>query len=195
MDFYHEGGNRDNAPAGVEGVSFAPGIGAQAHLLSMADAFTDHLIGTILRDGRTGVMTSTTLLSETNLLDSLVSPSLETQFPGLNISSSITNVSQALQDLIANATLSFIHPNTGSTTVSASVPSTDNVYLYNRTTLAATYLSSFVILLLTSIAGMYSLIANGEPSSNDFSHVLLATRNPRFTAFRDWIATAPPRRI
>ncbi|KAJ7832927.1 hypothetical protein B0H13DRAFT_2111782 [Mycena leptocephala] len=181
MNYFHENGSPDGPDAGVEGVSFAPGIGAQAHLLAMADAFTQHLTGEIWRDGHTGVLTSTTSLTETNLMPPFVSPSLETQFPGLNMSSSISNISQALQDLVANATTSFMHLNTGFTTVSASVPSTENVYHYNHTTLAATYLSFFVILLLISALGMYCLITNGEPSSNDFSHLLVATRNPNWT--------------
>ncbi|KAJ7446674.1 hypothetical protein FB451DRAFT_1536862 [Mycena latifolia] len=51
MDFYYVDGNRDNAAAGVEGVSFAPGIGPQVHLLSIADALSDHLNGEIVRNG------------------------------------------------------------------------------------------------------------------------------------------------
>ncbi|KAF8196808.1 hypothetical protein K438DRAFT_1760280 [Mycena galopus ATCC 62051] len=94
-------------------------------------------------------------------------------------------VTQALEQLIANATLSFVHLNTGNTTVTVAVPSTDNVYLYNRRTLAITYLLSLGILLLTSILGMYCLITNGEPSSNDFSQILVATRNPQLDVVAD----------
>ncbi|KAJ6570582.1 hypothetical protein DFH09DRAFT_1362685 [Mycena vulgaris] len=43
---------------------------------------------------------------------------------------------------VANATLGFIQSNTGFTTVPASVPSTDDVCVFNRTILGATYLSS-----------------------------------------------------
>jgi hypothetical protein len=84
-----------------------------------------------------------------------------------------------------------MHLNTGFTTVSASVPSTENVYHYNHTTLAATYLSFFVILLLISALGMYCLITNGEPSSNDFSHLLVATRNPKLDAVADTVEADP----
>ncbi|KAJ6591544.1 hypothetical protein DFH09DRAFT_1417116 [Mycena vulgaris] len=212
MDFYHEGGTRTAPAAGVSKVSFAPGIGPQVHLLLMADAFTSHLTGLVVMTGHTGV-SSTTLLTETNLFPSIASPSTQTAFPGLNISSSITNVSLlnepfylALEELVANATLSSIFPfpsnnrltlvgfiqlGTSYTAVTASVPSTDNAYLYNRTTLAVTYLLSFVFLLLTGIIGMHCLSANGEVSSNDFSHVLVATRNPKLDPVADILEVDP----
>ncbi|KAJ7442307.1 hypothetical protein FB451DRAFT_113524 [Mycena latifolia] len=100
-------------------------------------------------------------------------------------------MSQALQDLVANATLSFIHLNTGTTTVTASIPSTENVYLYNRTTLAVTYILSFALLLIISVLGMYCLISNGEASSNDFSHLLVATRNPKLDPVADTVERDP----
>ncbi|KAJ7765484.1 hypothetical protein DFH07DRAFT_810749 [Mycena maculata] len=191
MDFYSEGGNSSNPSAGVEGVSFAPGIGAQVHLLAMADALTARLTGSITRNANTGVIASTTLLSETNIFASITSPNLQTQFPGLNVSSSVTNVTQALQQLVANATLSYVHLNTGSTAVTALVPSTENVYLYNRTTLALTYLVSFAILLVTSIIGIYCLVANREASTNDFSQLLVATRNPNLDAVAEIVEADP----
>ncbi|KAF7364222.1 hypothetical protein MSAN_01081800 [Mycena sanguinolenta] len=185
FNFFNEGGYTANPTAGVEGVSFAPGVGAPLHLLAMADAFTAHMIGDIAINSNTGDVLSTTLLSETGLFESIPSTVDSLPFPGINVTASTTNVTQALEQLIANATLSFVNLNTGNTTVTAAVPSTDNVYLYNRKTLATTYLSSFVTLLLISVLGMYCLIANGEPSSNDFSQILVATRNPQLDMVAD----------
>ncbi|KAJ7155379.1 hypothetical protein C8R43DRAFT_427695 [Mycena crocata] len=68
LNYHSEGGDSSNPNAGVHGVSFAPRFGANAHLIAMADAFTSHLNGDIIRNGHTGVITSTTLLSETSLL-------------------------------------------------------------------------------------------------------------------------------
>ncbi|KAF8171185.1 hypothetical protein K438DRAFT_1982175 [Mycena galopus ATCC 62051] len=178
-NFFNDGGYEVNPTTGVQGVSFAPGLGAPLHLLAMADAFTAHMIGDMAINSNTGDVLSTTLLSETGIFESIPSPIDSLPFPGINVTASITNVTQALEQLIANATLSFVHLNTGNTTVTAVVPLTDNVYLYNRKTLAVTYLSSFAILLLISILGMYCLITNGESSSNDFSQILVATRNPQ----------------
>ncbi|KAJ7778242.1 hypothetical protein B0H16DRAFT_1711769 [Mycena metata] len=162
-----------------EGQSFRPGFGAQLHLLAMADAFTAHLTGYVWRDGHTGVIeTDSTLLPETSLFGLIISPDVEPQFRGLNVSSSVTNMTPALQQLIANATLSYMQLNTGSTAVTATVPSTENVYSYTRTTLATTYLVSFAILVVISAFGMFCLISMGEPGSNDFSYLLVATRNP-----------------
>ncbi|KAJ7155378.1 hypothetical protein C8R43DRAFT_427693 [Mycena crocata] len=81
--------------------------------------------------------------------------------------------------------------NTGSAIVSASVPSTDDVYLYNRLTLGITYGLAFVLLLFASAMGMYCLIANGEPSSNDFSQLLVATRNPKLDPMAEPIEADP----
>ncbi|KAJ7029243.1 hypothetical protein C8F04DRAFT_1117058 [Mycena alexandri] len=173
-------GAGDGQSDGVnDGQSFRPGFGAQLHLLAMADAFTAHLTGNIWRDGHTGVIeTTNTLLPETGLFGPIVSPDLTNQFRGLNVSSSVTNTTQALAQLIANATLSYMQLNTGFTTVTATVPSTENVYSYTRTALATTYLVSFVILVLISGFGMFCLISIGEPGSNEFSYLLVATRNP-----------------
>ncbi|KAF8194851.1 hypothetical protein K438DRAFT_809539 [Mycena galopus ATCC 62051] len=149
----------------------------------MADAINDRLIGSINRNGNTGILDTTdTLIAETNIFDQIDGFSTGNPFPGLNVSSGIANVSRALQDLVANATVGFIHLNIGFDTVTASVPSSDTVYVLKRSTLAITYLLSFSILILISAAGMFALISNGEPSSNDFSELLLATRNPRLDA-------------
>ncbi|KAJ6482004.1 hypothetical protein C8R45DRAFT_1003721 [Mycena sanguinolenta] len=189
FDFFSEGAIHGNPSTGVPGVSFAPGVGGPVHLLAMADAFTAHMIGNIAINANTGaVFTTTTLLPET-LFEPIPSPVGSLPFPGMNVSSSITNVTQALEQLVANATLSFVNLGTGNTTVTASVPSTDSVYQYNCKGLAGTYLSSFVILLFISILGMYCLIANGEPSSNDFSQILLATRNPQLDVVADAMET------
>ncbi|KAJ6507574.1 hypothetical protein DFH09DRAFT_1374954 [Mycena vulgaris] len=177
---YFAGGDMSTTAVGQQGVSFAPGVGAEVHPLAMADALNNHLAGSIFRNGNSGILSATdTLIAETNLLDPIDSLVLGTPFPGLNVSSSTTNMSQALQDLVANATLGFIHLNMGFTTVTASGPSSDIVYFFKRSTLAITYLLSFSILVLISVAGMYCLIANGEPSSNNFSELLVATRNPK----------------
>ncbi|KAJ7142616.1 hypothetical protein C8R44DRAFT_865937 [Mycena epipterygia] len=173
-----EGGDVAAPVVGLEGISFALGVGAQVHPLAMADAINNHLIGVILHTGITEIFAKlNTLIAETNILQPLDSPSPSTPFTGLNVSSSITNISQALQDFVVNATLGFI--NTGSTTVDASAPSTDIVYAFRCRTLAVTYLLSFSILVMISGLGMLCLISNGEPSSNIFSQILVATRNPR----------------
>ncbi|KAJ6504555.1 hypothetical protein DFH09DRAFT_1439748 [Mycena vulgaris] len=96
----------------------------------------------------------------------------------LNFFTGVTSFSNALQDLLANATLGFIPFNAGFTTVPPSVPSTDNVYVFNPTVLGATYLVAFAILLRITIAGVFALIANGEPSENRFSALLVTTRIP-----------------
>ncbi|KAJ7443116.1 hypothetical protein FB451DRAFT_1437753 [Mycena latifolia] len=180
LDLYFQGGDRSTTAVGVEGVSFAPGIGTNVHSLAMADALDNHLTGTIFRNGNDGILTPTnTLIAETNLFEPIDGLSLGTPFPGLNVSSSVTNMSQALQDLVANATLGFIHLNMGFITVDASVPSNNIIYSFKRRTLAVTYLLAFCILILISVAGMYCLISNGEPSSNDFSNLMVATRNPK----------------
>jgi hypothetical protein len=76
---------------------------------------------------------------------------------------------------------------TGFTTVEAFVSSTHTVYHYNSATLARTYLSAMGCLILVSILGMLSLIANGQPSSHSFSQLLLATRNPALDDIADTV--------
>ncbi|KAF7333322.1 hypothetical protein MVEN_02347200 [Mycena venus] len=189
---YTDGGDLTGTIVGVEGVSYAPGVGAQVHALAMADAINNRLIGTIIRNGNTGILsTADTLIAETNIFDPIDSLAPGTQFPGLNISSPIANVSQALQDLVANATVGFIHLNTGFVTVLASVPSSDIVYIFKNRTLAITYLLSLSILVLIGVAGMFALISNGEPSSNGFSELLLATRNPKLDAVAKTVKADP----
>ncbi|KAF8179696.1 hypothetical protein K438DRAFT_1210204 [Mycena galopus ATCC 62051] len=151
FDLYTAGGDLTGSTVGVEGVSFAPGVGAQVHALAMADAINDRLIGSINRNGNTGILDTTdTLIAETNIFDQIDGFSTGNPFPGLNVSSGIANVSRALQDLVANATVGFIHLNIGFDTVTASVPSSDTVYVLKRSTLAITYLLSFSILILIS---------------------------------------------
>ncbi|KAJ6496889.1 hypothetical protein DFH09DRAFT_1447691, partial [Mycena vulgaris] len=79
---------------------------------AMVDALNNMLSGSISRDH----------------LDSF---SAELQYPGLNFFTGVTSFSNALQDLVANATLGFIPFNAGFTPVPPSVPSTDNVYVFN----------------------------------------------------------------
>jgi hypothetical protein len=62
--------------------------------------------------------------------------------------------------------------------VNVSIPSTDIVYVFKRRNLATTYVLAFCVLVLISVAGMFCLFSNGQPSSNDFSRLLIATRNP-----------------
>ncbi|KAF8196804.1 hypothetical protein K438DRAFT_1825574 [Mycena galopus ATCC 62051] len=61
FNFYNQGGYAANPSAGAEGVSFAPGVGTQVHLLAMADAFTAHMNGDVTVNGNTGVVKFTTL--------------------------------------------------------------------------------------------------------------------------------------
>ncbi|KAF8153604.1 hypothetical protein K438DRAFT_2078599 [Mycena galopus ATCC 62051] len=192
LNLYAAGGNQNASIMGVPGVSFAPGIGAHVHPLAMADAVIAHLTGTIEWSGLSGFLFPTdTLIAETNILSTPDPISFDFPFPGLNISSSITNVSQALQDLFANATLGFIHLNTAFTSVEVSVPSTDLVYAFARRKLGATYLLAFCVLVLISAAGMFCLFANGQPSSKNFSHLLVTTRNPKLDMVAKKVMTDP----
>ncbi|KAJ6511710.1 hypothetical protein DFH09DRAFT_1374384 [Mycena vulgaris] len=181
-----------NNTVGVEGVSYAPGIGANVHTFAMVDALNNILSGSISRDANTGVFTPTqTRITETGLFEPLDSFSPGLQYPGLNLSIGVTNFSKALQDLVANATLGFIQFNTGFTTVPASVPTTENVYVFNRTTLGATYLVAFAILLLITVAGVFALITNGEPSANKFSALLATTCNPHLLPVAEAVKADP----
>ncbi|KAJ7187903.1 hypothetical protein C8R46DRAFT_1241307 [Mycena filopes] len=132
------------------GVVFSPGVGSQVHLLAMADSLTTHLAGNLII-GRFGALTSTTMLTETNIFEPYNVETLAqvgSANPGMNTTAPVTNVSQALQDLLANATLGFVNLATGNTTVTASVLSATLIYTYNRTTLIATYGTSFALLVL-----------------------------------------------
>lgn len=92
---YSEGGDMAAPVVGVEGVSFAPGVGAQVHALAMADAINNHLLGVILHAGITGIFAKlNTIIAETNIFQPLDSPSPGAPFAGLNVSSSTTNISQ-----------------------------------------------------------------------------------------------------
>ncbi|KAF7318754.1 hypothetical protein HMN09_00387700 [Mycena chlorophos] len=162
------------------GVVFGPGIGAQVHLLAIADAISAHLQGDLLVDGHTGVLQSTTMIAETSLFEpyNVVSLSQVTsQNPGMNATGGVKSVSQGLQDLVANATLGFVSTNTGSTQVPASVASNVLRYAYHPRALLATYVVSFVLLLLINILGLLAMRANGVTSTNHFSSILLASRN------------------
>ncbi|KAJ6569341.1 hypothetical protein B0H19DRAFT_1066095 [Mycena capillaripes] len=171
---FHEGGNISAPVVGTPGVVFAPGLDDPIHFLAIADALR----------GSGG----DTLILETNLFEAPDSFKISTgRFTGLNSSSSITHMSQALENLVANMSLSFIHTGTGFINVDALVPSTDTIYVYNRTTLAATYLAVLAFLLAISSFGMFCLIENGEPSSSSFSQLLMATRNAKLDPVADII--------
>ncbi|KAJ7099801.1 hypothetical protein C8R44DRAFT_888488 [Mycena epipterygia] len=160
---------------------FSPGVGSHVHLLAMADSLSAHLKGSLIIDGHFGTLTTTTLITETNIFQPYNTESLaqvHSQILGMNTTAHVTNVSQALQEMVANATLGFVNLNTGFTTTEATVGSTNIVYTYERTSLIVTYSIAFLLLLLMSGAGMFCMMKNGEPSSNKFSRLLVALRNP-----------------
>ncbi|KAJ7438161.1 hypothetical protein FB451DRAFT_1304183 [Mycena latifolia] len=176
---------------------FSPGLGAPLHSFAFADAITARLLGAIVRFADGPIVPfgdgTGTLLLETNLFQSPGFFNLSTpQFPGVNVSSSVTNMSLALENLVANISLSFVQMATAFTTVDALVSSTHTVYHYNHTTLAATYFAALGCLVLISILGLYCLITNGQPSSHSFSQLLIATRNPALDYIAD-TAQANPR--
>ncbi|KAF7328221.1 hypothetical protein MVEN_02561900 [Mycena venus] len=192
LNLYAAGGNPNASIVGVPGVSFAPGLGAHVHSLAMADAVTAHLAGSIEWSSHTALLISTdTLISETNMMSPIKPITFDYPITGLNISSSITNISQGLQGLFANATLGFIHLNTAFTSVEVSVPSTDLVYTFAHRRLITTYVLAICVLGLISAAGMFCLFANGQPSSNNFSHLLVATRNPKLDMVANKVMTDP----
>lgn len=80
---------------------------------------------------------------------------------------------------------------TGLTTVDAVVTSPGTVFAYNRKTLMATYIAALVCLVAVSVFGMYCLVDNGEPSSNSFSQLLIATRNARLDQVADAVKAEP----
>ncbi|KAJ7918221.1 hypothetical protein B0H13DRAFT_2321544 [Mycena leptocephala] len=149
----------------ADSTQFLPGVGSHVHLLAIADSLSAHLEGSILIDGHSGVLLApTTMMMETNLFVPY------------------GNVSQALQQMVANATLGFVKLSGGFTTVVATVASPDIVYVYHHTTLITTYSAAFLVLVLISATGMFSAVKNGEPSSNKFSKLLVALRNPDLEA-------------
>ncbi|KAF7363133.1 hypothetical protein MVEN_00665800 [Mycena venus] len=167
--------------------TFGPGIGTHVHLLAMADSLSQRLQGSVIIDGFHGDLNTTTFMMQTNIfepysVDSLRTGESQDRVFGINTTAHVTNVSQALQDMVANATLGFINLNSGFTTAEATVRSTDIVYVYDRKTLIATYSVAFFLLLLMSGVGMFSMMKNGEPSSNKFSRLLVALRNPELDA-------------
>jgi predicted permease len=81
--------------------------------------------------------------------------------------------------------------NTAFTSVEVSVSSTDLLYAFAHRKLVSTYLLAFCILTLISAAGMLCLLSNGQPSSNNFSHLLIATRNPKLDTVAKKMITDP----
>ncbi|KAJ7618951.1 hypothetical protein B0H17DRAFT_1340876 [Mycena rosella] len=188
----------------------APDTRRNYHLLAMADSISSHLEGSVIIDGHFSTVSATTLMIQSNIFEPYNVDSLtlnQGQLYGLNTTAAAgTNVSQALQDLVANITLGkpavftgkasvtptgFVHLNTGTTTVDASVILTDIVYVYERKTLIATYSAAFVLLVLMSGIGMFSLVKNGEASSNEFSRLLVALRNPELDPLADAVDGRP----
>ncbi|KAF7366802.1 hypothetical protein MSAN_00938500 [Mycena sanguinolenta] len=170
------------------GVVFSPGVGGQVHLLAIADAISAHLQGSLIIDGHFDTLTSTTLVMETNLFEPYnveTVGAIRAANVGINTTAVVTDISQALQDFVANVTLGFVNLAMGTVTVDASVNSQDLVYIYDRKTLIATYSSTFAVLVLMSAIGMFCLFKNGESSSNSFSRLLLASRNPELDVVVD----------
>ncbi|KAJ7241684.1 hypothetical protein B0H12DRAFT_1221488 [Mycena haematopus] len=176
------------------GSVFSPGVGGQVHLLAIADAISTHLQGSLIIDGHFNTLSSTTLVTETNLFEPYDVETLSAignANAGINTTAVVKDISQALQDLVANVTLGFVNLATGNTTVSASVNSQDLVYVYDHKTLIATYATTFVLLVAMSLIGMFCLLKNGEPSSNSFSRLLLASRNPELDVVADAMVAKP----
>ncbi|KAJ7938454.1 hypothetical protein B0H13DRAFT_2648826 [Mycena leptocephala] len=170
---------------------FVPGLGAPLHFFAFADAITSRLLGAIIRftDGPIvpfGPGTGTLLL-ETDLFESPGLFNLSTpRFPGVNVSSSVTNMSQALENLVANISLSFVRRPRASPPSSLRFLYAYSVSLQQRHP-REDILSAMGCLILVSILGMFSLIANGQPSSHSFSQLLLATRNPALDDIADTV--------
>ncbi|KAJ7456100.1 hypothetical protein FB451DRAFT_1407430 [Mycena latifolia] len=152
---------------------FAPGLGGPLHFFALADAMTARLLGAIIRDvqGAIGPLDPTgdvSLALETSLFESPDGFNASApRFTGLN--SSFASMSQGLENLVANMSLSFVHMGTGFTPVDALVPSPGIINTSNRRTLGATYLPAFACRLGTSALGRFCLVRNGAPSSNSCS--------------------------
>ncbi|KAJ7704013.1 hypothetical protein B0H17DRAFT_1193937 [Mycena rosella] len=185
----------------------APGTGSHFHLLAIADSISTHLEGSVVIDGHFSTVVATTLMTQSNIFEPYNADSMAEiggQIFGLNTTASVTNVSQALQDLVANITLvGSLFPFSSRdwmTTVDATVISTDIVYIYDRETLLATYSAAFFLLILMSAVGMFSLMKDGESNSNT-SRLLVALRNPELDAVADAVDGRPreheidPRRV
>ncbi|KAJ6464022.1 hypothetical protein C8R45DRAFT_1175287 [Mycena sanguinolenta] len=167
---------------------FSPGVGGQVHLLTMADALSTHLQGSLIIDGHFGTLTSTTLVTETTLFEPYDVETLSevgSANAGVNTTAAVTDMSQALQDLVANVTLGFVSLALGNITVDASVTPQGLVYVYDHKTLIATYAVTFIILVAMSVVGLFCLVKNDEPSTNSFSQLLLASRNPELELVAD----------
>ncbi|KAJ7122520.1 hypothetical protein C8R43DRAFT_1241247 [Mycena crocata] len=177
-------------------ILFSPGIGSHVHLLAMADSLSTHLQGSLIINGFVGDLNTTTKMIQTNIfqpytVQSVRAVDAKVKVLGINTTARITNVSQGLQDMVANATLGFINLNVGFTAADVTVKSTDTVYVYDRTTLIATYTASFLVLLIMSSVGMFSMVRNGEPSSNRFSRLLVALRNPELDEVAEAVEGRP----
>jgi hypothetical protein len=156
---------------------FAPGTGMHVNLLAMADSLMGYLQGNIDFNDLTGALVyngTQTLITKTNLF-SINSTALAST---LDLGDGITNVSQSLVEVVANATLNYMNLNLGSASVVATSPAGTNVYQFKYVSLVVTYGIAVLILAITNSVGIVTLIKNGVPSSNTFSQVLVTTRNP-----------------
>lgn len=91
----------------------------------------------------------------------------------------VANLSQGLSDLLANTTVAFLSSTSSTTDASAVVTSPDVVWAYDATRLWIIYGIGIGFTLIFGGFGMGCLFVNGSPGSNDFSHLLAATRNPQ----------------
>lgn len=166
---------------------FSPGVGQNVNFLSMASALTNHITGSIIRSAKdgdfhteddNGTAATETLIVKTGLFIMEEDDITDFSF-SLNTAGGVTNLSTSLTNLLANLTLNYMNLNLDNTTVQASFPSGSSVYSYNRRTLITTYGIAFLILAITTFLGLSALAANGVPSSNSFSQLLVTTRNPR----------------
>ncbi|KAJ7182214.1 hypothetical protein C8R43DRAFT_940362 [Mycena crocata] len=109
---------------------------------------------------------------------------------GMKTTAAGANISQGIQDMIANATLAFVRLNTGFATVDATVSSIDIVYTCTRRNLGITYAATFAVLLFMSAIGIFCMVNNGESSSNKLksSKLLVAMRNPELDSVAEVVA-------
>ncbi|KAF8208091.1 hypothetical protein K438DRAFT_1961609 [Mycena galopus ATCC 62051] len=133
--------------------------------LHTADAVSTHWVaGSLIIGGHFDTFSTTTLVTETSFLSRMISRHWRgcTVDPGMN-------VSQALQDLLANATLGVVNLATGNISEAASVKLQDLVYMYDRKTPITTYSARFTALFAMSVIGMFCIIKNGESGTTRFS--------------------------
>ncbi|KAJ7887044.1 hypothetical protein B0H14DRAFT_3430889 [Mycena olivaceomarginata] len=115
--------------------TFGPGIGTHVHLLAMADSLSRCLQGSVIIDGFHGDLNTTTFMMETDIFEPYNIDSARAagvRVLGINTTAHVTNVSRALEDMVANAMLGFISLNSGYTAAEATVRSAEIVYVYDH---------------------------------------------------------------